>query len=406
MTRINTSHRTINTHHPQHGAALLIMLIIMVVGITAFLASILPSSSLQAERDKKTSDALAQAKEALISYAINSENTGSTNARPGNFPCPDTNAPGTLGYGDEQPSCSSAGGTTIGRLPWRTLGIAELTDSDGEPLWYALSDNFRKSVGTINSDSRGSLLIYDRDGTTLLTPPGSEAVAIVFAPGKPTSSQQRNSSSSQISAANYLESAFSYNNASSMGPYVSADRSNTFNDRLIAIRTRDFMPIIERRVGKALINILQNYRTAKGYFPYPATLGSCQDNFTCDSNSANCYGRFPYNAAPANWGGNYTLPKTGISDWFVNNQWYRVIYYAVAGSSLNATPIGCSNTMTIDGNNRSALIFMPGSPLGNIIRTYANSNLAWYLEDAENTNLNSIYISPTTNSNDQIFFLP
>ena len=54
--------------HKQHGAALLVMLVIMVLGAATFLASSLNRSALQIERDQKTSEALAQAKEALISF--------------------------------------------------------------------------------------------------------------------------------------------------------------------------------------------------------------------------------------------------------------------------------------------------------------------------------------------------
>lgn len=401
--KINKLH---NKLQRQRGATLMVMLVIIVIGSLAFLVSELSRARLQIERDNVTTHALAQAKEALISYAISSENSGSATARPGNFPCPDTDAPGTAAYGSEQGSCSSAGGTTIGRLPWKTLGIPELVDADGEPLWYAVSNNFRKSVGIINSDTPGSLQVYDRDGSTLLTPQGSEAVAIVFAPGGITGTQQRNTTSDKTTVSNYLDTANGRNNATSNGPFIATDKSDSFNDRLIIIRTRDFIPIIEKRVALALKTILENYRLANGVYPYPATFSSCQDNMSCTSNNMICRGRFPQTALPVPWGGSYAMPITGGSDWFMANKWYRVIYYSAGTNRLATIPPGCSATLDVSGNSTAALFFMPGTPLGNITRTYTNNNLAWYLEDTENNNLDDLYVTPSTNSNDQIYALP
>ena len=390
----------------QHGAVLMVMLVIMVMGTAAFLVSSLGKPGLSTERAKITSNALAQAKSALVAYAISSENAGGLTARPGNFPCPDTDAPGTANYGDENvvPMCVAG---AIGRLPWKTLGIPELVDESGEPLWYALSGNFRKSVARINSDTLGTLQVYDRDGSTLLTPQGSEAVAIVFAPGGIVGNQQRSTTANKTAASNYLDAVNGRNNATTNGPFIAADKSNTFNDRLIIIRTRDFIPVIEKRVAKELKTILGNYRAANGVYPYPAPFSTCSSNATCVSNTAICRGRLPYTAAPVDWGGSYALPITaGGSPWFVANRWYRVIYYSAGTNRLATAPPGCSATLSVSGNSTAALFFMPGTPLGSVTRTYANNNLSWYLEDTENQNMNDIYVAPTSIFNDQLYALP
>jgi len=390
----------------QRGAALMVMLVILIIGATAMLLHSLNSTTLRLEREQITADALAHAKEALISYAISSENTGAATARPGNFPCPDTDAPGTAAYGSEQGSCSSAGGTTIGRLPWKTLGIPELLDADGEPLWYAVSNNFRKSTSIINSDTLGTLQTYAPDGSTLLTTLGSEAVAIVFAPGRIIGTQQRSSNTDKTTASNYLDTANGFNNATSTGPFIAADKSDSFNDRLMIIRTRDFIPIIEKRVAKELISILENYRSTNGTYPYPAPFSSCKD-VSCTSNPTICRGSLPYTALPTNWGGSYALPKAGVSDWFVNNYWYRLIYYSAGTNRLAMAPPGCSATLNVSGNSMAALLFMPGAPLGNVVRTYtAPKDLTLYLEDTENNNMDDTYVTPTSNSNDQLYALP
>lgn len=403
---MHTRHATLVSLHctKQRGAALLIMLVIIVIGSTAFLVSSLSKPGLQIERDKKTTEVLAQAKEALVAYAVSSENAGGATARPGNFPCPDTDAPGATGYGDENTSCVAG---AIGRLPWKTLGLSELLDGEGEPLWYALSGNFRKSVSRINSDTPGTLLVYDRDGSTLLTPPGSQAVAVVFAPGGIVGNQQRNTSADQTTASNYLDTAFGINNATINGPFIATDKSDSFNDRLIIIRTRDFIPIIEKRVAKELKTILENYRAANGVYPYPAPFSTCKDSSTCDSNTNICRGRLPYTAQPVDWGGSYALPITpGASPWFIANRWFRVIYYSAGTNRLATAPPGCSAALNVSGNSTAALFFMPGTPLGSVTRTYTNNNLSWYFEDAENQTMDDNYVTPTSNSNDQLYVLP
>ncbi len=393
----------------QQGAALMIMLIILVLGSVAFLVNALSSSALNNARQEKTSAALAQAKEALVAYAISSENLngGASPARPGNFPCPDTDAPSAsnANYGVAESSCTSG---SIGRLPWKTLGLPELLDGNGEPLWYALSVNFQSGANRINSDTRGTLLVYDRDGTTLLTPSGSEGVAIIFAPDSIVSNQQRNSTTDKTTASNYLEAMNGQNNYTVNGPFIAGDKNDTFNDRLMIIRTRDFMPAIEKRVAKELQSILANYYADNNFYPYPASFSNCKDNSTCDSVDTICRGRFPYNAKPTDWGNqpNYSLPTApGGSAWFVNNRWYRVIYYSVGTNYLDSTPSGCSPNITVSGSAQRGLFFMPGTPLGSITRSYSNNNLSWYLEDTENKNMNDSYVSPTATSNDQLYIL-
>jgi len=391
----------------QSGTALIILLVILVMGATTFLLSSLSSSALNNARQEKTAAALAQGKEALISYAINSENTGKSTARPGNFPCPDTDAPDTAGYGDEQSSCSTSGGTTTGRLPWKTLGIPELLDGDGEPLWYAVSDSFRKSATRINSDTRGTLLVYEHDGSTLFTSAGNEAVAIVFSPGSVIGTQQRNTTFDKKAVANYLESLNGRNNATIGGPFIAASKNSLFNDGLMMIKTRDFMPIIEKRVAKELQTLLNNYYTDNGVYPYPVTFSSCKDNLTCTSNTNLCRGRFPYTALPVDWGGSYSLPSTADgSPWFAANRWYLVVYYSAGTARLATAPPGCSATLNISGNSTPALFFMPGTPTGGVTRTYPNNNLSWYLEDIENQNMDDNYAAPTANSNDHLHTLP
>lgn len=162
-------------HHAQRGAAMMVMLVIMVMGTAAFLVSALSNTSLKNTRDKNNEAVLAQAKDALISFAVTDKN----NTSPGSLPCPDN-----LGAGEAEVAANCT--AYIGRLPWKTLGLPDLRDSSGAPLWYALSKNFRKDVvsNPINSDSTGTLKIFG-------SPAAGNLVAIIFAPGASLGGQSR-----------------------------------------------------------------------------------------------------------------------------------------------------------------------------------------------------------------------
>src|SRR3989338_6890672 len=72
----------------QHGAALMLMLVIVVMGAATALVGSLSTTALKNARQETTSIALAQAKEALIGYAITYGDTYSGEVH-GYLPCPD-----------------------------------------------------------------------------------------------------------------------------------------------------------------------------------------------------------------------------------------------------------------------------------------------------------------------------
>jgi hypothetical protein len=379
----------------QRGAALMVMLVIMVIGVATILVSVLRSSSLQIERDKSTADALAKARNALIGRAV------SDNTIPGSLPCPDTNDDGIaeLLSGNDCPSY-------IGRLPWKTLGLPELRDGNGEHLWYALSPAFRddNSAQPLNSNTKGTILVYKADGATLQTQPGYSAVAVIFAPGSPVGSQSRGSAAEQNDPANYLDSANSRNNASPIGtsnpgPFIAGAKTDTFNDQLLIITTQDLIPLIEKRVAGEVKKALTSYYTANGYYPWPDDMTASADY---DSNAALNQGWLPYHTAPG------SIPEwccTAFPAWFYNNQWYTLIYYSVAEYySPDPYDFGCSSCkLSVDGTGGvRVLFFMPGTPIGTLTRSL--TYLPDYLEDSINNNHpggNDSYITPTSKAFDR-----
>jgi hypothetical protein len=219
------------------------------------LLSALRSAGQQLEQDKKTSDALAQAKAALIGRAATDDNS------PGSFPCPDSNNDGIaeLLAGS---SCSNY----VGRLPYKTLGLPDLRDSAGERLWYALSPNFVDAGGVqINSDSTGQLTVT---GAT----PATGVIAIVFAPGAPLGSQTRDGAGA-TAVSNYLDGK----NAVDRPPgganwdFESRAGSAIFNDRLLIISHDDLFPVVQKRIAREAKKCLDAYASSHGgKYPWAA----------------------------------------------------------------------------------------------------------------------------------------
>lgn len=415
-----------NIPYSQHGMTLILLVFIVGLAATAWMLSAMDANQIKIERDKKTAAALAEAKMALLGWSV-ARGEG-VNDRPGELPCPDNDAPGSANYGFEDGACVSG---KIGRLPWKTLGIDELRDGYGETLWYAIDGAFRRKAlnnQPINSDTKASMQVYAPDGVNLITPVGSEAVAVIFSAGPPIPGQSRSALNAMNCPAtgtlisedrcvsNYLENANGVNNTNNNGPFIAGALTSVFNDRLTIVSAADLIPLVEKRVAKEIVTVLSNYFMVYGYYPYPAKYDApgCLDEgpgglFTdCQSDSNVCRGRFPDSALPNNWGGAVALPT-----WFSPNLWGQVIYYGVGTNSLNSTPPACSPQLTVDVANKDTVIVMPGKPVGAIVRNNPpqSLNLSEYIEDPENQDgwgalADDLYVTPSNATNDKLYALP
>lgn len=327
----------------QRGQALLVMAAILIIGFGAAFYALYSPTNVAVERDKITAAALAQAKEALIGYAVSRGDTVG-NARPGELPCPDT-----IGDGSDSGNCAPG---LIGRLPWKTLKMPEPKDASGETLWYAVAGPFRRynaSTTPITSDTMGNMTVYSGSTAATLT---TQAIAVIFAPGAALGSQQRGTASAACSttgtniannlcAANYIESTGGANNAVTNGPFISASASPTFNDRVLVITAADLMPVVEQRVAREMMSILQNYKAVTGFYPWA-------NRSDGNSNSAWNHNRFPCGTAlPADWTGALALPlwlQNGCNCTLAGQRgWSCVILYAVAKNKLQGGGAGCND---------------------------------------------------------------
>ena len=311
------------------GYAVVILVVVVAMLATAWLITSFGATAVRIERERKTTAALALAKQALIGRAT------ADASLPGSLPCPDakTNISGNVpndGVADlfAGTNCPSY----LGRLPWRTLGLPDLRDADNERLWYALSPNFRDfaSQVTINDATPGTLSVAGNA-------PAANVVAIVFAPGSPLTGQSRGSTVERTNAANYLDAA----NAAG-GPAFTAQAANAaFNDRLAVITVGDLMAVVEKRVAYELSAVLNKYFLAHSVLPTPAAAS----DFSClpSGDAAMCLpsGSVATGILPRNLGAGTGWPGVTFPVWF-NANWRTSVSYTVVAECTSLP--ACANT--------------------------------------------------------------
>ncbi len=332
----------------QRGVTLILILVMIALAAGTLAVTLLSGFGSKLRGDQVTEQVLAKAKEALIAYAATDAN------RPGELLCPDTNNNGQIDIGVDTIGSNCA--ALVGRLPWRSLGIADLRDGSGERLWYALSDDFHANGSVaLNSDTPGQLTVT---GIT----PATSLVAVVFAPGAAIASQgQSRTSANANAAAHYLEGT----NATSTTTFVTANASATFNDRLITIRPAEIFRLAEKRVAAELRSAgtyLAKYVADWGRYPFAAAFGdtSVPANF---AGTAGTYeGLFPAAAAV-----NPVALDSGAS--------------SMAGGLIF---LGCSST-TNQMTCTSIWLSFAALPIGNTVTITAYAN-----------NVGSAFVDPIT----------
>jgi hypothetical protein len=347
----------------QRGAALMVMLIILIIGAAAIFVASLNSSALQTKHDEITADALAQAKEALIGYAVKVQISSSNSAnqpRPGELPCPDMHVPGNSQEGTPSTPCN---GNALGRLPWKTLGLPDLRDGSGERLWYAVSTNFKNSPrsGTLNSDTPGTISIFASSGNILHDggASGTGAIAVIIAPGDvltrtDQSSAQDRSNTGNNNAQNYLDTALGKDNAnftdgSSTNGFIQgrikdSNEKVILNDQMLFITQDNFMQAIQKRVAGEVKQCLIEYASSNnGRYPWAAPL----TDLTNYQDSVNqFFGRIPDDltntlndsgSMTSKWGINCNTHNINTpSTWWKN--WREMVFYGLADAYKPVNP--------------------------------------------------------------------
>jgi len=320
----------------QSGVAAIALLAILVMGSLygVLIAMNTATAELQRRREDATTAALQRAKEALIAYAITYSDTH-PNEVIGYLPCPDNGGPQPEG----QPpvgACGAARVSQLGRLPWKTLDIGPLRDSEGQCLWYAVSGTYKNNPKSnlMNWDTPGQFQVVGPDGVTSLagTTSANRAVAVIFAPGAARGTQIRNPDplkpicgGDYANAAGYLDAAAGVDNSvvsavpEDVSRFIAPNATipgGTLTDRVVFITADEIWTAAKKRADlQARLRALTekvaqclaqaaNTNAALGdlHLPWPARLDISasaapfyyeHDNFD-DGPGPRRAGRFPY----------------------------------------------------------------------------------------------------------------
>jgi hypothetical protein len=175
----------------ERGSILIAVLLIAVIASAGVaLSTGTLSAQLRMRAQARSTAALAQARDALLGYAISY-----AESHPGQdygyLPCPDAENTGSARIG----ACNARDHAAIGRFPYRTLGLPDLRDGWGDCLWYAVAGSVKNNPKplTLNWDSPGQFDVLDSAGRPLVLQGGQplRAVAVLLAPGQPHASQTR-----------------------------------------------------------------------------------------------------------------------------------------------------------------------------------------------------------------------
>lgn len=360
-----------NKRHAQQGVALIVLMLILLISGAIIFFSVFSGNNAKFKRDERTFLALAEAKAALLGYAVSvdlsSAVCGANCRRPGDLPCPDTNNDGVA-----EMFCGNAAGTTgqtarIGRLPWKTLGLGDLRDANGERLWYAVSNRFKNSTRAfpLNSDTQGTISVRDSAGNVVQDATGSSgAVAVIISVGMPITRQDATVQSrvlaNENNATHYLDDALGEDNASFVdggadgfikGNIYDIDGETILNDQLIVISHADMMHTIEPLVAAKVAEAVSTYFTVNAIYPSPASFSdvSCLGVATigagfCLQNTTINGGRIAANPTP-DWDATSILRGISNNNWFQQNGWRELIYYA--HDTLTLMPGGIAKNMIV-----------------------------------------------------------
>lgn len=389
----------------QTGAALLAFALLLVVSFSAVLLAMVSKQRSIGERASANAAAFQRASDALLGYALAyPEITGNPDTLPGRLPCPDFD-----GDGDADSPCNGASQSSIGWLPWRTLGIPPLRDHSGTCLWYVVSGQFKQGASlSPSSESDGMIIVEDAGGNPLIgSVDNSRAIALLMAPGRTLGSQNRNAQVANLTEcgatgnapinnpANYFDTLGNYNNAFGTKSGVSAgdpgsdplpadvasifvsaqvassDTSTDFNDQLGWIQPSDYVEVyrrMDRWVANRVRRCVLAYGAANGgRYPWAAMLDDTAPVDFFDDNGQR-FGRVPavlsdtVAANPgmsANWPVDPLDSSTTCFNWSWWPQWRNQVFYSVHDSNAPVTAGGTGN-LTANTNTAEFVVLIGG----------------------------------------------
>lgn len=264
----------------ESGFVLIALIALLAMGGLYFFISNLSPELMRARHQQTTNEALTQAREALIGYAVRFREeqlkTGTSGVVYGYLPLPDlgssrnnnaTDVNCYLKEGCEAYNFAGNGSnvTVIGRFPWRTLGTGPLRDSNGECLWYAVSGSHQRIQQTspMNWDTLSQMDVVVANGTAAMVSAVASAhdrpIAVIFSPGPPLAGQDRSASATDsvtecggnYVVGNYLDPVVA-TNLGGITNYLAGSTNNASGDTSAANKPLSAGGIINRRSDGAL----------------------------------------------------------------------------------------------------------------------------------------------------------
>lgn len=164
-------HARNTTHSNQRGAAIMIMLLILILGAASFLLAKLNKGDARQPGNLAATTDIGAITGALIGYAAINGFC---------LPCPDTNNDGMM-----EATCGT-GAPVAGTLPWITLGLGAL-DSWGHRLRYVVDPDFTGAGAClITQSTQSNITVKTRNNAGVLVdlfPAADNPPAVVIAHG-------------------------------------------------------------------------------------------------------------------------------------------------------------------------------------------------------------------------------
>lgn len=204
--------RSLDSARRQRGAALFLIIFLAAIAAMTLLVSRLSPVAMQAEQLDASAKARLDARNALLGYALRYRDNNANEVF-GYFPCPGD--PASANPGEAMATCNQSSRGAVGILPYKTLGLPDLRDAQGNCLWYAVAGAFKANPkGTetpggsapagwvplpLNWDTQGQFRILGANGTTLAEPGdvNGGAAVVIFAPGTALAEQNRTPSAAE-----------------------------------------------------------------------------------------------------------------------------------------------------------------------------------------------------------------
>ena len=451
----------------QQGVVLIALLTVIVLIFSALSLKQLNRSELKKLKLDKSRLVLAEAKQALIAFSSGdfaATSCGLNCPRPGDLPCPDLN-----NDGEAETSCNTQA-SRLGRLPWKTLGLNDLKDGDGESLWYAVSERYKNNTRVIplNTDTVGSISLRNTAGQLINDASGVNGlVALLIAPHAPLKrndgTQQIRSQANELTAAHYLDIAFGEDNATfsenTTDGFITGeivqDNQLIVNDIILPLTTNQIHTAMQKRVLSEVMQAALQFfcdnqmdvtnrqclANNDTFLPAPAAMSNlnCLSNNTlglndCVADDTQNVGRIPTAMPDSNdpsvniaiWetvNPQSILRGAQANNWFQQNGWRELILYAPAPACTDSTTNGCTpteqflslqNSLTPDiapsDLNKQLVIISASRAINTQNRTTAadKSVLSNYVEGENQTPSNFTYQrgSQTVNENDLATSIP